>query len=208
MKNYRPAGRFAAARRLQQPAAGAAAWAAGPGRSVRRHRLGLSRDRSRIWRRARAIASSSPSTGRISPRKRSRSCTSGRLAAALSECHRYDRRSLRRARHARVQSRPRRAPRSGGQECPGRRRAFRHRGSRRSAMARNAQSSSARTRRRGLRTACHHHRELNLVRWPGMPAISTSCTIDSGVARRRSGPPITVSLRLHRLMTGRALFLP
>ena len=40
----------------------------------------------------------------------------GRLAAALSECHRDDRRPLRRARHARIQSRARRAPRSSGQE--------------------------------------------------------------------------------------------
>ena len=56
----------------------------------------------------------------ISPEVSADPGAASRLAAALSERDGDDRRTLRRARHARVQPRARRAPRPGCQECLGR----------------------------------------------------------------------------------------
>ena len=149
------AGRSAAARRLQQHAgAGARRRRARRARRGRAAARASARGRSRIWRRPPATACSSPiDRSDITLRGAADPAAPGRLAEALPECHGHDRGPLRRARHARIQSGARRAPRAGGQERARRAAASRRRGSRRSAMARSARRCRIRTKSPMRRTA-------------------------------------------------------
>ena len=133
------------------PGAGGGPRTRGPGGTARRR---LRRARSRTSRQAPATACSSLSTASdISPEAQQILAAPGRLAAAVPKRHGHDRGPLRRARHARIQSGARRAPRPGGQERaggaghPGRPR------SRRSATARSGRRSSGPTTRPMPRTA-------------------------------------------------------